>query len=492
MLYELAKQALQRLEKKILIDGALTASTSPSFAITNPAKNEVIGQMPSCSAEEVDRVVQSAERAQQVWQHTSAIERCKLFIACAERLEQAKQELAAITTLETGNAYRTVTSLEVEHFINLLRFYSSLGGELKGETVPLDPQMLAMTMREPLGVLAGIIPWNVPLLLMGLKIAPAIMAGNSIVIKTSEYAPFAALRAAEIINEILPPGVLSVVSGDGPDCGETLVVHPLVKKVTFTGSVINGRKVYVKAAEKLIPVTLELGGKSPMIICEDADLGQAVEGAIVGMRFIRQGQSCSASTRIFVHETLITPFLKQLGERLSTLKIGDPFASDTDAGAIICRKQYNRILRYMALAEADPDITIHRFGTLPAETEGLYLQPTILTGVAHTHRLAQEEIFGPVTCLFSWNDFDQVIEQANDTEYGLAASIWTKDLDLALAATQRLAAGLVQVNQNTVVQANLPYGGFKHSGLGQEATREAMLDHFTKRKTVLIRRQIIA
>jgi acyl-CoA reductase-like NAD-dependent aldehyde dehydrogenase len=310
-----------------------------------------------------------------------------------------------------------------------------------------------------------------------------------VVVKSAEEAPFAVLRTCEIISRLLPPGLVNVVSGFGEDCGAPLVAHPDVGKITFTGSVATGRIVYRAAAEKLIPVTLELGGKSPMIVCEDADLDRAVAGAVAGMRFTRQGQSCTAASRIFVHEALHDEFVVRLQARLDQLKLGDPLEESTDVGTIVSRDQFDRVQSYIRIGEDTPGATAHFCSELPADdtlANGLFIRPVIFTGLPIDSRLAQEEIFGPVTCVFSWRDFDAVIDAANDSAFGLAATIWTRDLREAMQAVHRLEAGFVQVNQNIVVQPGLSYGGYKQSGLGKEASLEAMLEHFTRKKTAII------
>nr|pir carS protein - Azospirillum brasilense [Azospirillum brasilense] len=349
--------------------------------------------------------------------------------------------------------------------------------------------MLTFTQREPIGVVGAIIPWNVPLYLMALKIAPALVAGNAVIVKSAEEAPLAALRVIQVMNQVLPAGVLNILSGDGPGCGAPLVTHPGVGKVTFTGSVETGKIISHLAADKLIPVTLELGGKSPMIVMGDADLDKAIDGAVAGMRFTRQGQSCTASSRIFVHESLHDAFIDKLKAKVDAMTMGDPLDEATDIGTIISPQQFERVQSYIALGEATAGAVAHRCSALPTDerlARGLFVQPVLFTGLANDHRLAREEIFGPVTCVIAFRDYEDALAMANDSDFGLAATIWTRDLRTALDATRRLQAGFVQVNQNLVVQPGLSYGGFKQSGLGKEASLEAMLDHFTHKKTVII------
>jgi acyl-CoA reductase-like NAD-dependent aldehyde dehydrogenase len=308
-------------------------------------------------------------------------------------------------------------------------------------------------------------------------------------VKSAEEAPLAVLRACQIMNQVLPPGILNMLSGDGPGCGAPLVAHKGVGKVTFTGSVETGKLVYKMASEKLIPVTLELGGKSPMIVMGDADIDKAVDGAVIGMRFTRQGQSCTAASRIFVQDAIHDAFLQKLKAKVDAMKMGDPLDEATDIGSIISKQQFDKVKNYIKIGEETAGAKALRCSSMPTDQklgQGYFVQPVIFTGIANDNKLCREEIFGPVTCVIRFKDYEDAIRQANDSDYGLAATIWTKDLKTALDATQRLEAGLVQVNQNLVVQANMSYGGVKQSGLGKEASLESMLEHFTQKKTIIL------
>ncbi|MEJ2625651.1 MAG: aldehyde dehydrogenase family protein [Pseudolabrys sp.] len=478
------------LSGHMLIDGKLVAARSGRmFNINNPATGAVIAAAPFGERADVEDAVATAARAQKEWAGVAARQRGKLVAECGRLLNEHVEELGRLLALETGKALRTESRVEASVLADVFVFFGGLGSELKGETVPFNPQMLTLTTREPIGVVGAIIPWNVPLLLMALKIAPALVAGNAVVVKAAEEAPLAVLRVAEIMNRVLPPGLFNLITGMGPECGGPLVAHPKVGKVTFTGSVETGRIVYRTAADKLIPVTLELGGKSPMIVMGDADVDRAVQGAIVGMRFTRQGQSCTAASRIFVHDSLHDAFVEKLKAAVDKMVMGDPLDEKTDIGAIVSEQQFERVQSYIKLGNALPGATAHVCSALPADpalAKGLFTRPVIFTGVDNDSRLAREEIFGPVTAVIRFTDYEEVIAAANDSEYGLAASVWTKDLKIALDATRRLEAGFVQVNQNLVVQPGLSYGGIKQSGLGKEASLEAMLEHFTHKKTIIL------
>ncbi len=478
----------RELSGKLLIDGALVpAGSGRTFDVVNPATRERIGLAADADAADVDRAVLAAAKAQKEWKKIHPRERGRLVAECGRRLGEHLEAIARLVSLETGKALRTESRVEAGVLADVFTFFGGLGGELKGEQVPFKTDSITITQREPIGVVGAIIPWNVPLMLMALKIAPAMVAGNTVVVKSAEEAPFAVLLACRIMNEILPPGVLNILSGDGPGAGAPLVAHPKVGKVTFTGSVETGRIVYKTAAEKLIPVTLELGGKSPMIVMGDADVDRAVAGAITGMRFTRQGQSCTAATRIFIHASIQEEFLTKLKAKVDAMIMGDPLDEATDIGTIISVPQFDKVKSYIAIGEADG--TAHRCSALPKDPKfanGLYVQPVIFTGLGNDHRVCQEEIFGPVTALVTFTDYEDAIAGANDSVYGLAATIWTRDLKTALDATQRLEAGVVQVNQNLVVQANMSYGGVKQSGLGKEGSLESMLEHFTQKKTIIL------
>lgn len=478
------------LSGKHFINGQLVAGQSgKSFPVIHPATRQHVAVAALGDAADVGIAVRAAASAQPAWARLSARERGKLLFACAALLAEHAEELARLMCLETGKALRTECRVEARVLADTFEFFAGLGGELKGETIPHRADMLVMTLRQPIGVVAAIIPWNVPLLLLSLKICPALVAGNCVVVKSAEEAPLAVLRVAQLCGQLLPPGTFNMLSGMGPECGAPLAQHPLVGKITFTGSVETGKIIAHYAAEKMVPTTMELGGKSPMIVMGDCDLDRAVDGAVTSMRFTRCGQSCTAASRIFVHASLHEPFVQKLITRLNTMKIGDPFDEATDIGAIISPAQFDKNRYYIKAGIETPGATAILCSQLPTDPklkDGLFLQPVLFTGLDNNSRLAREEIFGPVTCIIQFDDFEEALNAANDSIYGLSATIWTRDLKTAMDAVHRLDAGFVQVNQNLVVQPGLSYGGFKQSGIGKEASLESMLEHFTKKKTVLI------
>jgi acyl-CoA reductase-like NAD-dependent aldehyde dehydrogenase len=487
----LDQAALARaLSGRHLIGGALVpAASGRSFPVVNPATGIEVAEAADGDAADVDAAVQNAAAAQKAWAKLPARKRGALVAQCAAVIRAHVEELARLIALETGKALRTESRVEANTVADILEFFGGLGSELKGESVPFAPNVLSVTVREPLGVVGAIIPWNVPMLLMALKIAPALVAGNTVVVKSAEEAPLAVLRICELMNRVLPPGCFNMLSGFGPECGAPLVAHKLVRKVTFTGSVEVGRIVARAAAEKLIPVTLELGGKSPMLVFADCDFDRTVAGAITSMRFTRQGQSCTAASRIYVERPIFERFAEALAARVDAMVMGDPLDEATDIGTIISPDQFAKVRGFLDEGLATAGATGRACSRLPEDPalkKGLFIQPHIFTGLSNESRLVQEEIFGPVTCLFPFDDAEQVLAAANDSEYGLAASVWTNNLKVGLDLAHRLEAGLVQINQNLVVQANLSYGGVKSSGLGKEASLEAMNEHFTHKKTIMV------
>ncbi len=472
------------------IGGRFVPSRSgKNFDVINPATGDVIGHAAEGDAADVEAAVQDADRAQKDWAKMPSRKRGALVAQCAALLNQHKEELSRLIALETGKALRTESRVEAGAVADIFDMYGGLGGELKGESVPFAPNVLSVTVREPLGVVGAIIPWNVPMLLMALKVAPALVAGNTVVVKSAEEAPLTVLRICELLNRVLPPGCFNMLSGFGPECGGPLVAHKLVKKVTFTGSVEVGRIIARGAAEKLVPVTLELGGKSPMIVFADCDFEKTVMGAITSMRFTRQGQSCTAASRIYVERPIYERFVEAMAAKVDAMVMGDPLDEKTDIGTIISDEQFAKVKGFIDEGLATTGATGRACSAMPADPalkKGLFIRPYIFTNLANESRLVQEEIFGPVTVVFPFDDAEQVLADANGTDYGLAASLWTNNLTRGLDLANRLEAGLVQINQNLVVQANLSYGGVKSSGLGKEASLESMLEHFMHKKTIMV------
>ena len=457
------------------------------FDVTDPSTGRSIGCAPASDVAQVDSAVQSAARAFPGWSRTPPLERSRILLIAASSLEAAADDIATLISLETGRPYTTETLPEVTNAVRIFRYFAGLPLEVKGDAFSYTNDVLAITLREPLGVVGAIVPWNVPAMLFCLKVAPALAAGNTAVVKPAEQAPLSSTLLTRALADQLPTGILNVVHGAGETTGRALVNHPLVTKVSFTGSVAVGRDIYGSAAEKLIPVTLELGGKSPIIIFPDVDADRAAHQTIVGMRFSRQGQSCTATTRILVHADVREAFLAALSSAVGAMKVGDPLDDSTEIGTLVDPGQADRARSYVEQARRE-DVVVLELNTPPQATHLIHdswVPSTVLLDPPMSSKVVQEEIFGPVATLHSWTDFDDVIEAANGTAYGLSACILTDSLADALTLARRLDAGFVQINSGMVIQPGLSFGGYKDSGIGREASLDSMLEAYTQVKTII-------
>ena len=475
---------------QMLIGGAWVGAVSGNtLTVENPAKRRPIAEVPRGDAADVNGAVEAAACAFPGWSKIAPRDRGRLLLRIADKVEAQAEELARTIALETGNALRTQARGEARLSADIFRYFGGLAGELKGETIPLGEQVLSYTRREPIGVVGAIIPWNAPVLLGALKIAPALCAGNTLVLKTAEDAPLGVLMMAEACQAFLPPGVLNVLTGLGEECGGPLAQHPLVRTLSFTGSTEVGKIIMRAAAERIVPVSLELGGKSPSIVYPDADEDWVVDGVIAGMRFTRQSQSCTAGSRLFLHADIFDSFLDKLRAKTQALKLGDPIDEETDIGSIINEKQFTKICGYVdeGLKRKDARLV---FGGLPPTdgplSEGYFAVPTVFADTSNDWRLAREEIFGPVLVAIPWRDEAEAIRMANDSHYGLAAYVWTHDIGSGLRAAHAIESGWVQVNQGLGQSPGHSYGGYKQSGIGREFSLEGMLDSFTQRKNVTV------
>jgi acyl-CoA reductase-like NAD-dependent aldehyde dehydrogenase len=475
---------------QMLIGGDWTTGASrQEIGIEAPGTRQLIGAVPRGGKEDIDGAVKAASAAFPAWSRMVPRERGRILLKIADAVEARFEELARIIAEETGNAIRTQARPEAKASADIFRYFGGLASELKGETIPLGEHVLSYTRREPIGVVGAIIPWNAPVLLGSLKIAPALCAGNTLVLKAAEDAPLGILWIAKICHEFLPKGVLNVVTGYGEEAGAALSAHPGVRKLSFTGSTEVGKLVMRAAADRIVPVSLELGGKSPSIVYADANEDWVVDGIISAMRFTRQSQSCTAGSRLFLHADIFDSFLGKLEEKVSRLKIGDPLDETNDIGAIINEKQFKKVCGYVEDGMKQPGAKM-LFGGLPPKTgplsKGYFAIPTVFAKDANDWRLAREEIFGPVLVAIRWTDEAEAIRMANDTHYGLAAYVWTHDIGRALRAAHAIEAGWVQVNQGLGQVPGHSYGGIKQSGIGREFSLEGMLDSFTQKKNVTV------
>ncbi len=478
------------IDHKMIINGDYVNSVSKQkIEIECPANKQLFATVPRGIKEDVDIAVKSSLIAFQSWSKVSPKERGKILLDIANDIDDQKEEIAKIIAKETGNAIRTQARPEINLVVDIFRYFGGLSSELKGETIPLGEHVLSYTRREPLGVVGAIIPWNAPVMLAACKIAPALCTGNTLVMKAAEDAPLAVLKVAEICQKHIPPGVFNLITGTGSECGEPLAYHPDISKLSFTGSTAVGKLIMRAAAERVLPVSLELGGKSPSIVYPDVNEDWTVDGIIGAMRFTRQSQSCTAGSRLFLHKRIFDSFIEQLANKLDKLIIGDPLDDKTDMGTIINNKQYTKVCDYIKDGLDNKETEIICGGLPPKEgplSEGYFTIPTIFRNKSNEWRLAKEEIFGPVLVAIPWEDENEVIKMANQSHYGLAAYVWTRDITRGINAAHAIESGWVQVNQGLGQVPGHSYGGYKQSGLGREFSLEGMLDSFTQRKNISI------
>ena len=478
------------MDHKMIINGDyVTSIGKQKIEIECPANKQIFATVPRGVKEDVDIAVKSSLIAFQSWSKISPKERGKILLDIANDIDDQKEEIAMIIAKETGNAIRTQARPEINLVVDIFRYFGGLSSELKGETIPLGEHVLSYTRREPLGVVGAIIPWNAPVMLAACKIAPALCTGNTLVMKAAEDAPLAVLKVAEICQKHIPPGVFNLITGTGSECGEPLAYHPDISKLSFTGSTAVGKLIMRAAAERVLPVSLELGGKSPSIVYPDVNEDWTVDGIIGAMRFTRQSQSCTAGSRLFLHKRIFDSFIEQLANKLDKLIIGDPLDEKTDMGTIINNKQYTKVCDYIKDGIDNKETEIICGGLPPKEgplSEGYFTIPTIFRNKSNEWRLAKEEIFGPVLVAIPWEDENEVIKMANQSHYGLAAYVWTRDITRGINAAHAIESGWVQVNQGLGQVPGHSYGGYKQSGLGREFSLEGMLDSFTQRKNISI------
>lgn len=477
----------------LFIDGAQqTAQSEKRLTVYNPATGEAIATTADASAADVDRAVMSAWKAfvSRSWAGRLPAERERILLRFADLVEQHCEELAQLETLEQGKSINISRAFEVGCTLNWMRYTAGLATKITGSTLdvsipmPQGARYQAWTRKEPVGVVAGIVPWNFPLMIGMWKVMPALAAGCSIVIKPSETTPLTLLRVAELATEAgVPEGVFNVVTGSGSECGAALTSHPHVAKVSFTGSTATGKQIARTAADRLTRVTLELGGKNPAIVLKDADPQWVIEGLMTGS-FLNQGQVCAASSRIYIEAPLFDTLVSGFEQAVKSLNVGPGMSEAAHINPLASRAHCDKVQAF--LHEAQQGRAELLSGNAGPDSKGYYVAPTLVVNPEASLRLTREEVFGPVVNLVRVADGEEALRLANDTEYGLTASVWTRDISQALSYTDRLQAGTVWINSHTLIDANLPFGGMKQSGTGRDFGPD-WLDGWCETKSVCVR-----
>ena len=471
---------------KLLIDGQWVDG-SKKFDTINPATEEVLAEITEASPADVDRAVEAARRAFEdrngPWRKLSASERGRLIWKLADLIEKNIEELAELETLDNGKPIFESRYVDMPMVIDVLRYYAGLATKIHGETVNTFETAFTYTLREPVGVVGLIVPWNFPLLLASWKLGPALACGNTLVLKPAEQTPLTALKLGDLVIEAgFPSGVVNILTG-GPETGKAIVTHPGIDKIAFTGSTAVGKEIMRGAADTLKRVTLELGGKSPNIVFADADIDNAVKGAINGI-FYGKGEVCNAGSRLFLESKLKDDFTEKLVARASKMRPADPLDPKTRLGAIVSQEQMKTVLGFIEAGKSEGAKLVSGGNRTSVNGgKGFFIEPTIFGDVKNDMKIAQEEIFGPVLSVLTFDDIDEVIERANNNPYGLAAAVWTRDVKKAHMVSRRLKAGTVWINTYGLMDAALPFGGYKSSGFGRELGAHA-IEHYTELKTV--------
>jgi aldehyde dehydrogenase (NAD+) len=476
-------------QTQLLINGEWQPSASgKTFPTINPATEETIANVAEADAPDVERAVAAARRAfdEGPWgTKITGSERGRMLYKLADLIEANKKELAALETLDNGKPFGDSLKADLPLTIACYRYYAGWADKLHGKTIPVNGPYFCYTRHEPVGVAGQIIPWNFPLLMQAWKLGPALACGCTVVMKPAEQTPLSALRVGELIMEAgFPPGVVNMLPGYGPTAGQALARHMDVNKVAFTGSTEVGHLIMKYAAESnLKRVTLELGGKSPNIVFADTDLDAAAEGAHFAL-FFNQGQCCCAGSRLFVEEKVHEAFVAKLLEKAKARKVGDPFARETQQGPQVDKEQFGKVMGFIEAGKKEGAKMI--CGGQRVGDKGYFIAPTIFDDVQDNMSICQEEIFGPVLSVIKFKTIDEVVKRANNTAYGLAAAVWTRDIEKAHAIANRVRAGTVWVNCYDVFDAAAPFGGYKQSGIGRELG-EYGLANYTEVKTVTVK-----
>jgi aldehyde dehydrogenase (NAD+) len=466
------------------------AANGETFTTVDPTTGGELAQVQAGTADDVDRAVAAAREAfEREWEATHPDERQRVLTDIADVVEQNHERLATIEVLDNGKPIEEAMG-DIAMVADFFRYFAAAARTAMGEQVPTGDifgrDKHISTVHEPYGVVGQIIPWNFPLLMASWKLGPALAAGNCSVLKPSEETPLSVLEFCKLVDDVVPDGVLNVVTGFGEEAGEPLTKHDGVDKLAFTGSTPVGKELARNAADNVTPTTLELGGKSPVIIHEDADIEQAVETCMMAI-FFNTGECCAAGSRIFVHENIKDEFLEAFAGAAESLQMGDPLLEETDLGPKVSQEQAERTMRYVELAREDgAEIVVG--GDRPDEdglAEGAFVEPTVIDEIDHDNEAVQEEIFGPVEEIFSWSEYDDMIELANDVDYGLASGVVASDITKAYETASDLEAGVVWVNHYNDVAPGMPFGGYKESGNGRENAMET-IQEYTQTKSISV------
>jgi acyl-CoA reductase-like NAD-dependent aldehyde dehydrogenase len=479
--------------KKLLIDGKFVdAESGKTFETRNPATDEVLAKVAEGGKADIDKAVKAARKAfeEGKWRKLTATHRANMMLKLADLIEKNADEFAQLETLDNGKPIKESRYFDIPAVVETFRYYAGWATKLEGETISNNPDFFTYTLREPIGVIGQIIPWNFPLLMAAWKLGPALACGNTLILKPAEQTPLTALRLGELVMEAgFPEGVVNIVTGFGANsAGEALSNHMDVDKIAFTGEDKTGREIVKASAGNLKRVSLELGGKAPNIVFADADIDAAVKGAIMGI-FFNQGQVCCAGSRLFLEKGIHDEFMSKLTERVNKMKQGPGIDETTQIGPQVSKEQQERVLKYIDIAKKE-GAAVACGGDAPAgELEkGYFVKPTIFTKVHNDMRIAQEEVFGPVLAVIPFEGVDNVAEQANKTTFGLSGAVWTSDVKKAHKLASRIKAGTIWVNTFNMLDVSVPFGGYKMSGYGRELGKHS-IDLYTNIKSVWVNLQ---
>jgi acyl-CoA reductase-like NAD-dependent aldehyde dehydrogenase len=472
---------------KLYVDGKwVDSKDGKTFKAYCPANGEELATCANASKEDVDMAVDAAQKAFKTWKDVSPQDRAAVLLKIADLIDETTEKLAMVETLDNGKPIRETRNIDVPLAADHFRYFASAIRTEEGSAVMIDKDTMSIILNEPIGVVGQIIPWNFPFLMAAWKIAPALAAGNTVVIKPSSETSLSMLEFAKILDGVLPPGVVNVITGGGSTTGNYILEHEGFSKLAFTGSTDIGYMIADAAAKKLIPATLELGGKSANIYFPDCPWEKAVEGALLGILF-NQGQVCCAGSRIFVHEDIYDRFLAAITEKFKSVKVGLPWEEDTMMGSIISENQLKQVLECVETGRKE-GAKLVTGGARVTEGElakGSFLSPTIFADVDNSMEIAQQEIFGPVVCVIKFKDEDEVISMANDSEFGLGGAVWSKDINCAMRVARKVETGRMWINTYNQLPAHSPFGGYKKSGIGRE-THKMMLAHYSQTKNIFL------